>query len=194
MCTRVFVCPQLPTSELIENQIDLTKPHRVPIESIRASALNDCTICERIWDKIQDSIPPRRVTNEGSPSPELQDVVVIDKSPLLLLKEPTKPPTLELGPENYIPTQQADLNSSSTPSDSARNPGSSSTRSLQTLLLAKTWLQNCIENHSSCARAADSKSPTHLLQIRYPDPNHVCVTATSSLRGRHYVTLSHCWG
>ncbi len=62
--------------------------------------------------------------------------------------------------------------------------------------VAKTWVDNCIENHPECNRwATPGWLPTRLLDVGPPgEPNlHLHITTGISTTAS-YTTLSHSWG
>jgi hypothetical protein len=69
------------------------------------------------------------------------------------------------------------------------------TSSLQTLDLAKAWVENCISDHPQCQSADELFVPKRLIEILTGDSGSVQIrlreTAGEEVR---YVTLSHCWG
>lgn len=62
--------------------------------------------------------------------------------------------------------------------------------------IASDWIQDCITNHDRCeSRRRNLKSPTRLLELCQPSPDHVRLIETSNLSCKPtYMTLSHCWG
>jgi hypothetical protein len=60
--------------------------------------------------------------------------------------------------------------------------------------VAKTWLDDCCEDHDECSNTSDSewRTPTRLIDVG-KDPNSVLklVQLTSHVK---WVALSHCWG
>ncbi|PMD40315.1 HET-domain-containing protein [Hyaloscypha variabilis F] len=55
---------------------------------------------------------------------------------------------------------------------------------------AKSWIQNCIENHPNCPGLPDSQLPTRVLKII--DDNTLQLYAGNEKA--QYATLSYCWG
>ncbi|KIW26404.1 uncharacterized protein PV07_09501 [Cladophialophora immunda] len=81
------------------------------------------------------------------------------------------------------------------------DPRSVSTASIESLDLAKQWIQDCSFNHMKCSvtSAADATwKPTHLLDvsIRGPKGTHGVKLVDGMFVDplSEYVTLSHCWG
>jgi hypothetical protein len=74
-----------------------------------------------------------------------------------------------------------------------------STKSAETLSLAKNWIADCTANHQRCNIVIGEKPryPTRLLNFGLVDDSHTCCrlveTSTTVLDGP-YMTLSHCWG
>lgn len=68
-----------------------------------------------------------------------------------------------------------------------------STGAMETLNLAKSWLENCMQCHQACRpQETEQTWPTRLIEIESSSPRLV---SSSGLPGRFkYATLSHCWG
>jgi hypothetical protein len=62
--------------------------------------------------------------------------------------------------------------------------------------LIKSWINDCIDHHSSCNIAASKLLPSRLLEISH-SPDYVVLVDTAPLattKNISYATLSHCWG
>jgi hypothetical protein len=73
-----------------------------------------------------------------------------------------------------------------------------STSSSEHFVLAKAWMQRCLQEHSKCRERQNSKfwSPTRLVEVGEPSLGRcakLCITAELPERPT-YLTLSHCWG
>lgn len=64
--------------------------------------------------------------------------------------------------------------------------------------LMKTWLADCVANHSNCSRQSTTFLPSRLLDVNPLGTEGVVKLVSSlSLKSKDipkYVTLSHCWG
>ncbi|KAI9641566.1 hypothetical protein NHQ30_010378 [Ciborinia camelliae] len=63
--------------------------------------------------------------------------------------------------------------------------------------LINSWINNCIQNHSSCNISSTTQLPSRLLDISgSPDLVHLVQTRNlpSGSKSPSYATLSHCWG
>jgi hypothetical protein len=88
-----------------------------------------------------------------------------------------------------------------TASTASSNPPllSDSTDSADTLGLARTWIQDCLENHDKFKNKSLQKwRPTRLLKIDSPYPDYISLDVDSKqpslVEFEPYMTLSHCWG
>jgi hypothetical protein len=86
-----------------------------------------------------------------------------------------------------------------TASTASSNPPllSDSTDSADTLGLARTWIQDCLENHDKFKNKSLQKwRPTRLLKIDSPYPDYISLDVDSKqpslVEFEPYMTLSHC--
>ncbi|KAL2109836.1 hypothetical protein VUR80DRAFT_1920 [Thermomyces stellatus] len=73
-----------------------------------------------------------------------------------------------------------------------------STKSAETLALARRWITSCTADHQRCNSSTTGKGPypTRLLDCGTADGGETCrlvETSTTAINGP-YMTLSHCWG
>ncbi|KAI0888329.1 heterokaryon incompatibility protein-domain-containing protein [Annulohypoxylon maeteangense] len=78
---------------------------------------------------------------------------------------------------------------------------SESPTSAESVKVARSWLETCVSNHSSCHQEdGNSKMPSRFLDLGDPNyPDFVVLRETSDYHGipptdLRYVALSHCWG
>ncbi|KAK0649108.1 heterokaryon incompatibility protein-domain-containing protein [Cercophora newfieldiana] len=59
--------------------------------------------------------------------------------------------------------------------------------------LAKTWIQDCIDNHGDCPKPSLSL-PARILDVGTPGTADIRLLANDSKAQGHYAALSYCWG
>ncbi|KAI1127036.1 heterokaryon incompatibility protein-domain-containing protein [Nemania abortiva] len=59
-------------------------------------------------------------------------------------------------------------------------------------VLARAWIDNCLENHKNCSKPSTKWKPTRLLDIS--EGKIKLVLGESASDKEVYATLSHCWG
>lgn len=60
--------------------------------------------------------------------------------------------------------------------------------------LAKSWIRECITEHSECSKADNRQLPYRVLDLRQVSKNGSLRVLVRSQDQAHYATLSHCWG
>lgn len=78
-----------------------------------------------------------------------------------------------------------------TPNSFARVQNSSG--SDEALILAKTWLDSCREEHTSCREGDSNVPPTRLIDVQGKDPARVYLREPCG-DADEYAALSYCWG
>ena len=63
------------------------------------------------------------------------------------------------------------------------------------LILAKEWLEECLESHPQCSKPRNAPLPLRLLDLQNPRSasSDLCLAVNAKEKGT-YATLSHCWG
>ncbi|KAF3811070.1 hypothetical protein GCG54_00010406 [Colletotrichum gloeosporioides] len=63
----------------------------------------------------------------------------------------------------------------------------------EVLLLAKKWLDNCRERHTTCSISGSALLPTRVIDLREADQDRVHLRESQDESGE-YAALSYCWG
>ncbi|KAK3500575.1 HET-domain-containing protein [Neurospora crassa] len=184
MSTRLCaVCNGIFTGLLVDRRL---MPHHQSVASLRRSAEEGCYICNLVsamleFDKVSDDDGPFQwmlYTNseEGLHNP--QQYKTYGRL------------SIEAKNGNYV-LEFMDVASPNAPIRSV-DPGASLTDQA-VIETARSWLENCRQNHASCEPADPAFNPTRLLYIH--DVSSVQLIETEKETKTHaYVAFSHCWG
>jgi hypothetical protein len=61
-------------------------------------------------------------------------------------------------------------------------------------LRAKSWLENCVENHTLCSSDGEQTLPTRILDLKPLDSEGSIRLVEHVRQHERYAALSHCWG
>ncbi|EGO51430.1 hypothetical protein NEUTE1DRAFT_104474 [Neurospora tetrasperma FGSC 2508] len=184
MSTRLCaVCNGIFTGLLVDKSY---MPHHQSVASLRRSAEEGCYICNLVsamleFDKVSDDEGPFRwtlYTNSEERRHHFQQYKTYG--------------SLDIEAKNatYV-LNLMDQAVSNAPIRSV-DPGASLTDQA-VIGTARSWLENCRQNHASCEPVDPAFNPTRLLYIH--DASSVQLIETEKEAKTHaYVAFSHCWG
>ncbi|KAK2605661.1 hypothetical protein N8I77_008484 [Diaporthe amygdali] len=67
-------------------------------------------------------------------------------------------------------------------------------KSRDSVLMARAWLDNCVSRHRKCPKSVNRRLPTRILDIGFKSDDPVKLMTTSNMGPATYACLSHCWG
>ncbi|CAI6332914.1 unnamed protein product [Periconia digitata] len=153
--------------------------HHRMCHTFKRSVNQGCYICNRLWASLtydQQCIASSLADDVRSPS--IDDVLTVARFE-------ADGPDVPLGCDQVKATGN-------------KFKLSGSTKSAETLSLARKWIEECTIKHQRCGTlsAGHGWYPTRLLDtgpLKFPESCQLIETQAASLNGS-YITLSHCWG
>ncbi|KAF6826248.1 heterokaryon incompatibility protein [Colletotrichum plurivorum] len=201
-----------------------TKPHHLTYTSLKSSVDAGCYVCNRLWAclaaeerqfvtssagrELDGNDKPALGANQEADGNEEKPVTTIEAnegagyghagSYLLSVSFNSipipRPASAEFRPHWRLSLLLKHQEGHTTKRHSLR------TDSLETLLLAKRWVTECVETHDQCkaSRCTDTGwYPTRLIDCGPPGeerPRCRLITTKDVSLNEPYMTLSHCWG
>ncbi|KAF6817732.1 hypothetical protein CMUS01_12029 [Colletotrichum musicola] len=169
-----------------------TKPHHLTYTSLKSSVDAGCYACNRLWAclaaeerQFVTSSTGRELDGNNKPALGVNQGVDGNKEkPVTTIDANDGERYGHAGSYLFHPMERHSLR----------------TDSVETLLLAKRWVTECVENHDQCKASPCTDTdwyPTRLLDCGPPgEEKSRCrlITTKDVSLNEPYMTLSHCWG
>ncbi|RSM08590.1 hypothetical protein CEP52_004607 [Fusarium oligoseptatum] len=200
-------CRMLLVPEPNDQTSSSIKPSHRDQQTLKQSVDDGCFVCSRIWERLDPSDEETTPYYKDGLSPKDKPEKRWPRAAILYNRlSHDQSLTIFIDPSVFLRSRGRQactyfslrhLDESSATDAVKRLPDS--TKSPETLSMAKEWISDCVKNHPTCNHINTETSwyPTRLLDCgSQADADPLCTlveTRTNRLTGP-YMTLSHCWG